>query len=561
MHSWNSFCSIVLNCCIFSFIGHIIYNQGPINDHRTAKLTVHNLPSVSHPPLTENYNGVLLLNSRSKTIQSPPPNKVPSTQLFPDVSPTSYLMTEQLSITQHFDTVQHLSSALNQDIMSQLSGTTQDVSSATVTGQLTLSGQTELEPSLSTSMLEPSLMTFTPALPSELGFFSGQLESLKASSSTMPPLQTFSKSLLPDIGVSSSQKNLESPVVSDLQSKPGTQLQFDQNARMQTLSSDILLTSLQLTYPPWALQMSRLSTKTHHITSVPLSMFKDQPFKEQPSAKSAHESMQFMPSMQQTLHTLLPGETQQIKKFSRISLVTRMTASLYFNTTVLTTTVPSPSVTYPVPTSMYESTGLVPEDHFDLTAPSTVQQPYTTSFIHQIQNTDPSFPLCGQSVAQDHVYVNRCTPEIKSTYLESTVDHVLDFMTSYSQDEKHWTAFQSQFLIFDSATPQLGISDVLPTLDGSGFSVITYTSLAPSTSALSVSIENSLFICQTDSSGPVTKGRPTQQILSTSLSQFYGMSTTLLTSLQAVGLSSYRRQSSVQPTPPLAPISSKYHEG
>ncbi|XP_044041412.1 uncharacterized protein LOC122870992 isoform X3 [Siniperca chuatsi] len=540
-----------------SSLGHIIYNQGPIKDHHTAKPTLYNLPSVSHPPLTETFSEVLLLNSRLKTIQSQPPsNRIPSTQLFPDVSPTSYLMAEQLSITQHFDTTQHLSSALsamNQDVMSQLNVTTQDVSSVTLTGQLTLSGQTELESSLSTSLLEPSVMTFTPALPSELGFFSGQLEtphitnpvftveSLKASSFTMPLSQTFSKSLLPDISVSSLQRNLENKVEIYLQSKIGTELCFDQNALIQTLSSDILLKSLQPTYPSWVLQVNIALTKTHHILSVPLFVF------------------------------------------SHISLVIGMTTSVHLNTAILTTIAPSPSVTCPVPLSVFESARLVSNVYFDPTAPSAVQEPYTTSFIHQMQTLDPSFPLCGQSVAQDHVYVNGCTPQIRRTDLENTVEHVLDFLTGYSPDGKHWTVFPSQFLMSDSseqffstqtsnpamhlsasktteinhvtATPQMDISDTLPSLEASGFLVITYTSLAANTSALSgncVRIENSLLICQTDSSGPITKGRPTQQILSMSFSRFYGMSTTLLTSLQAVGLSLYRRQSSVQPTPSIS---------
>uniref|UniRef100_A0A8P4KJE8 Peptidase S72 domain-containing protein n=1 Tax=Dicentrarchus labrax TaxID=13489 RepID=A0A8P4KJE8_DICLA len=518
-----------------------ICNQGPINDLHSAKPTLHNLPSVSHLPLTESYNDVLLLNSRLKTKQSlQPSNKIPSTQPFPDVSPTSRLMTEHLSITQHFDTIQHLSSVLNQDVMSRLNATIKDVSPTALTGEMAVSGQTELESSLSMSLLAPLVTTFTPALPSELNIIHpGFTESLKASA---------------DTSFFSQQKDLESPVV--------TELCFDQT------SSDIILMSLQPT--SWALQISLPLTKTHHIIYVPLSMFRDQP-----SIKSAHESLQFMPSM-------LLGESQHT--FPHISSVIKMTTSTYLNPAVLTTIAPSPHVTHPAPLSMFESTRPVSEDHFDPTAPSAVQEPYITSFTYQIQNLDPSFPAYGQSVAQDHV--NGCTPEIRSTYLKSTVEHILDVLTSYSQDKKHWTAFQSQFVMFDSsgqlfstqtssptmhlsdsatteinhitATPQMDISVTLPTLDGS-FSAITYTSLAESTSALSgncVSTENSLLTHQTDSSGPVSKGLPTQQILSTSLSPFYGLVTTLLTSIQAVGLSSYRTQSSVQPTPPSASISS-----
>ncbi|XP_037617003.1 uncharacterized protein LOC119483053 [Sebastes umbrosus] len=544
-------------------MGHIICNQGPIEGHHTAKPTL--LPSVSHPPLTENYNDAPRVDSTLKTIQSPPPsNKISSTQLFPDVSPNSCLTAERLSTIQHSETIQHLFSVLNQDVMSLLDVTTQSASSTSITGQLTLSGQTELESSLSTSLFEPSAMTFTPALPSETPKIINPVftvESPKASSSTIPLLQTFFTFLLPDIGVSSLQDNLESPPVTDLQSTSGTELCFNLTPLMQTLSSDFSLMSPQPT--SWALHMSLLLTET---LSVPLSMIK--PSKEQPSIKSAHE--QFMPSVQQTLHTLLFGE------FYHISLVTGMTASMDLNTAA-----------GPVPVS---------EDHFDPTAPSTVQEPYTTSFIHQLQDLDPSFPSCGQSVMLDHVYINGCTPQIKSTYIENTVEHFLD---SYSQDEEHWTFFPSQSsgqffstqtsrnylsthplpsedvlreqaesneftslllvsMMHLSATTEINhltatlkrdISDTLPALEGTGFSQIT-----SAFSGNCVSSENSLLICQpsaTDSSGLITL-----QTLSTSLSRFYEISTALLTSLQAVGLSSYRRESSVQPTPSSASISS-----
>ncbi|GLD63064.1 uncharacterized protein AKAME5_001471700 [Lates japonicus] len=246
--------------------GHVIFSQEP-----TEEPSLHSLqPSVSHPPLTQNFNDILLLNSRLK----PPPssNKILATQLFPDVSPTSYLTTEQLSISPQTGTIQHLSpapSGVNQNVMSQLNATTQDESSTALTGQLTLSGQTELESSLSSFLLEPSVMT--PALPSEFGLFSGQRETLnitnpefseeflKASSSFI------SLSLLPDTGTSSLHQNLES------------------------------------------------------------------------------------------------------------------------------------------------------------------------------KSLEPSFPLCGQSVAKDHVFVSGCIPPIKSTYVENTLEDVLTFLTSYSGDERHWT--------------------------------------------------------------------------------------------------------------------------
>ena len=461
-------------------IGCIFLSTGPIKDHHAAKPALYDLPSVSHPPLAENSYDVLLLNSGLKTPQSPPPsNKTPSAQLFPHVSPTSSLMTEQLSITQHSDTSRHLSAAVNQDVMSLLSVPTQDVSPTTWTGQRAPSGQTELESSLTTSSMEPPVTTFTPVLPSELGFYSAQFGT------------------------------------------PG------------------------FTNP--------------EVTEESLK-----------SQKSAYESVQLTPSMQQSLrtvsHVLVTGLTTRVHSY-----------------TALSTTV-TPSETYTAPLSVIESTGLLPEEHFEPTTPSAAQDSHTTSFINQIQKLESSIPLCDQSVVQDHVYVNNCTLKIRSTYLESTARRVPNFLTSCSHGEECSTAFRSRLLMFYSsrgylstqtwspavhfsasataevnhttAAAQTDISDAFSPLEHSGFSVVTYTSLAASTSALT--IENSLLIRQTDCSGPVTKEHPTQQILNTSLRPLYRTSTTLLTSLQAVGLSSHRRQSSVQPTSSSASVSSKY---
>ncbi|KAL7371130.1 hypothetical protein ABVT39_019778 [Epinephelus coioides] len=540
--------------------GHIVSNHRPIKGLHAAKPLLYNLPSVSHPPPTENYTDASLLNSRLKTVHSQPPsNEIPSTRPFPDVSPTSYIMTERLSRTQHSDTSKHLSSVLNQDVMSQLNVATQDVSSTTSSGQPTLSGKTELESSLSTSLFESSVITMTPALPSELGFSSGQLDtpiiinptypgdSLKlASSSPTPQLLAFSKSLPPDIRISYLQSNIESPVVTDLQSQLGVDLYVDLNPLMQTLCSDISSMSLQPIYTSQAPQMSPLLIKT---LSVPLSMFKDQPFKE----PSARESVQ---SVRQTLHTLLLGESHQIDTFHHISLVTGMTTSMYLNTAA------GPGVTYPLPISVSESARQVSE--FDPTAPSTVQELYTTSFIQQMQNLDPSFPVCGQSVIQDHVYVLMFDSSRRFFSTETSREY-LSMHPLPSEDilmeQTESNALMSSLLHLSgtietnqlTATPQLDISEALPALGGTGFSVITSPALdATALSDNYVSLENSLFICQSSA----TKGRPTQQILSTSLRRFYGTSTALLTSSKAVGLSSYRRESSVLTTPSSPSISS-----
>ncbi len=49
---------------------------------------------------------------------------------------------------------------------------------------------------------------------------------------------------------------------------------------------------------------------------------------------------------------------------------------------------------------------------------------------------DLLFPLCGQSVAQNHIWWNPCTHQIKSAYLKWAAEQELKGSTSYSQDEK-----------------------------------------------------------------------------------------------------------------------------
>ncbi|KAF0029687.1 hypothetical protein F2P81_018792 [Scophthalmus maximus] len=397
--------------------GHFIFSQEPTEDPNIVKPTLHNLPSVSHPPLTETRDDdVLLLASRLEPTQSPPPSKtIPTTQLFPDVSPTSCLTTGQLSITRETETAQHLSpapSVMNQEVTSQMNLTTRDVSSTTSTGPQTPSGEVELESSLTTSLLEPSVTMLTPALPSELGLFSGQLDTpnirntlfsvefVKASPASISLLQTLFWSLLPDSDISSLQQNLKSKVEMDFQSELGTELNLAPNGQTQTLFSGIFLTSL--------LPLQR--TKSPQIISVTLSVLKDPSFEVGSSVKSTHERLQFLPSMKPTLvHTLQLEESQQIE---------------------------------PVPES---------QGHFKATAPSTAQEPRTTSPIHLMQSLEPSFPLCGPSVAKDHVLISGCTPPIKNAYLLNTTEHVLLSLTSYSPGEKHWMALPSQFFTFDSS--------------------------------------------------------------------------------------------------------------
>ncbi|KAM7378196.1 hypothetical protein PAMA_013205 [Pampus argenteus] len=517
----------------------------------------------------EHYNDAMLLSSRLKTIQSPPlSNKIPTTQQSPDVSPTSYLMTKQLSVALHSSIIQHLSKApsvINQDVMSQLNETTQDVSSTTLAGQLTLSGKTELESSLSTSLLdspEPSVKTFTPALPSDLDLLSGQFEtpnitdpvfseeSLKGSSSLMPLLQMFSKSIIPDIGASSLQ--LVSRGVTDLQSKSGTQLGINQNTLTETLSSAIVssvsLSQTDPCKPCHPLQMSLPLTESLQISSDILTLFKEHSFEVKTSQNQALYTM----SKDQSTH-----EKIQYKDSSLAQTTSQQTVG--------------PSVIDQIPLSIFKSTGPAS----DISNPTT-QGRHTTASIPQMQSLDPSFEFCDNSVANDPVYVSVCNPTLNSIYPKNTVDQVQLFLTSDLQNEKYWTAFSSQFLTFYSSeqffstqslvdylslhptslpseinhvTDTQQISDILDAhpLEGCGFSVITYTSLAHSTFAFNRnSLGNSLYIYQSsfkDSSRPITEGLPSPQILSTS----YGMSTTL-TSLLVMAMSSSTRRSSVQPS-------------
>ncbi|KAM7367084.1 hypothetical protein PAMP_015009 [Pampus punctatissimus] len=505
----------------------------------------------------EHYNDAMLLNSRLKTIQSLPlSNKIPTTQQSPDVSPTSCLMTKQLSVAQHSDTIQHLSKAPsvnNQDVMSQLNETTQDVSSTTLAGQLTLSGKAELESSLSTSLLdslEPSVTTFTPALPSDLDLLSGQFEtpnitdtvfseeSLKGSSSLMPLLQTFSKSIIPDISASSLQ--LVSRGVTDLQSKSGTQMGFNQNTLTQTLNSAIVSVSLSQTHPYkpcHPLQMSLPLTESLQISSDILTLFKEHDFE----IKISQSRVLYTVSKDQATHEKIQYKDSSLAQTTRQQTL-------------------GPSVIDQIPLSIFKSTGPVT----DVSNPTT-QERHTTASIPQMQSLDPSFEFCDNSVANDPVYVSVCNPTLSSIYPKNTVDQVQLFLTSDLQNEKYWTAFSSKFLTFDSSeqffstqtlvdylllhptslpseinhvtdTQQMDISDTHP-----------YTSSTHSTSALNRnSFGNSLYICQSsfkDSSRPITEGLPSPQILSTS----YGMSTTL-TSLLVMAMSSSTRWSSVKPS-------------
>nr|XP_019947919.1 PREDICTED: uncharacterized protein LOC109632858 isoform X1 [Paralichthys olivaceus]XP_019947920.1 PREDICTED: uncharacterized protein LOC109632858 isoform X1 [Paralichthys olivaceus] len=348
--------------------GHIIFTHEPLKSHNTVEPTFQTLPSVSHPPQTEKQTDVLPPTSRSEPTQSAPSsNKIPSTLLLPDLSPTSYLTSEQLSITQQGETIQHLSPVsfgMSQDAVSQQNVTTRGESSTTSTGQLTPSGLTEVESWIRTSVFQPSAEMFTPALPSEL--FSAQLETpdttnpvfsiefVKASPSLISLLQTFSRSLLPDFDVSSLQENLKSKDVKDFQSK--------------CTGEHIFFKSL---------------TQISQITSVPLSESEDQLFEEL-SVKSDHKSLLFIPSMLQTLlHTLQFEESEHIAIPSHMFLIPGMTTSLYSTTTALTTITSGPSMTFPVLPSMSQSGGPVFQGHFDPTAPSAAQEPNTTPTVHE----------------------------------------------------------------------------------------------------------------------------------------------------------------------------------
>ncbi|CAJ1054921.1 uncharacterized protein LOC122870992 isoform X1 [Xyrichtys novacula] len=524
-----------------SSLGLTIDDKETVSNFSTAQQTPHNLPSASYQPPAESDIAAQELNSSLTTEQSlPPSNRIPSTQLFPDASPTSRLMTGHLSKTHsHSGTIKHLSPIVWQDVMSQLLVTTQDVSSTTWTGQLTLSERTELETSLSPPIVEPSMTVFTP-VPPEFDCHRERLETINA------------------------------------------------------LSPDILFMSRKPT-----LHMSSPVTRTLQMFSIPSSLFKDQPSGEQQSFQSAHQSIHLLPSLQPTLRTLLVTESQETKMFSQRFTVTGKSTKACLETEVLTGAAQSLSGTFPVPATTSDSSGLVLMDHFDPTAPSAVQESYTSSLYHQTQSLDPSFPCRGQSLSNNNL-------GRKGSCFKTTMD--------YSQYER--TAFPSKFFILDSneqffstqtsrkylslnpdslisdavsreqtesdqftllllvSTPNLYASTTAGTYhtltplqietsrEDSGLSLVPYSSFKPKTSAPSedcIRKQNSMSICEpftSDSSGPTAEGRPTQQIPGTFLSPFYGALTTLLASSAAAGFSENNKQSSVGATSPSASISS-----
>ncbi len=78
LHLWNSYFSTVMNCCIFSVLGHIFYNRGPIKGHYSKLLQTNtSWPLICFPSAScREFNDVLLPNSGSKTWQLPSPSNV-----------------------------------------------------------------------------------------------------------------------------------------------------------------------------------------------------------------------------------------------------------------------------------------------------------------------------------------------------------------------------------------------------------------------------------------------------------------------------------------------------
>uniref|UniRef100_A0A3Q1F3U5 Uncharacterized LOC110967438 n=1 Tax=Acanthochromis polyacanthus TaxID=80966 RepID=A0A3Q1F3U5_9TELE len=563
--------------------GHTVHKE-PIKDLSAAKSAPPRLPSVFHPLSIVIYYAPILSSSFKTIPLLPSANKTPPPVLFPDVSP--HIIMEQLSGTRPFGTNRNVSSAtsgVNQPSMSQLNVTDQDVSPTSLAGQLMMSAQTELESSLSTSLLfslEPSVMTLTPALPSEFGVFSRQHEtpditdplfteqSLKVSSQ-MQLLQVFSTPSFPDVGVSSSQQNLE-----DLKTESRTEVYVDQNGLAQTLHLGVVLaslfpTSLSLSDPP-------------EMISVP-SMFQDKSFT---SLQSSSGRTHAMLSVEQTIQTLLLEKSQLFE--SSKPFATGITTSTFFNITLLTRISPvlkTVAKTSPLP--VIWTTRPASEGNVDPTAPSTAQEPYATSSSLLAPSLQPSFPLCGVFIAQD---VNNCPLKIKSTSLECTLEHVLTFLTSYLPGQKyptdstktlvkHYSSHllsrnvleehtkSNEFASFPSFSEMSEINrvtvnqptdlpEMLSALEGSSCSVVTHASVTLSSSDLCENFatsENSLLIWQSfvrNSRMSITTALPTRQILS------WSPSMSASASLQDVGLSSYRRQSSVQPAHTSTSISS-----
>ncbi|XP_069012854.1 uncharacterized protein [Embiotoca jacksoni] len=490
--------------------GHSVDNQEPTKDHNSA---------------TEIHNDVLLPSSASKTIQSlPSSNKIPSTQLFSDVSPS--LMWEQLSGTQRSDAIQRLSAApsgMSRDVMSQLNVTNQDVSSAALMGQLKVSGQTDLEASLSPTFLnglEPSVTTLTPALPSKLAVFSGQhetldvtnsvftVQSLQVSSFMIQRQQTFSTTSFPDIIASSLQQKLEGL-------NSSTEVCLNQNGQTQTSNLEIESVSILPTHLSWALSINPCSSNPPQIVSGP-TMFKELSVTEKLPFKSSSGNSQVKPSLEQSLI-----QTQQLQMFSHISSVAKKTTCL--DMTLLTVIPPVLKTGVTEPLSVFWTTTAVFEGHCDPTAPSTVQKPHGASSSQQILSLEPSFPLCGISVAQS---VSGCAPLIKST----TMEHALNFLTRFSHDNKYPTDFNTS-VTFDPSRQFFSAETLVESLSSRNTNL-------PSGHVLEEH----------------TPRKPTQLVSTENLQT--RMSTSLPTSLQAEGLSSYRRQSSVQPPRPSASISS-----
>lgn len=101
---------------LFSFF-HVLLSQtkGALKTStqlKSTKSTLSNPPSASYQPLADDDTEALELKSTFNTKHSlPPSDKIPSTQPFPDVSPTSGLTSSHLSKTHsHCVTIQHLCS-------------------------------------------------------------------------------------------------------------------------------------------------------------------------------------------------------------------------------------------------------------------------------------------------------------------------------------------------------------------------------------------------------------------------------------------------------------------
>lgn len=393
------------------------------------ELTLHNNPSVSHPPWTGEFYDIQSQSSVLKWTQFPTSsNTMQTTQLSADMSLFSYLMTEQGSVTQNMATIQQpspYSSGLNQAAMSQPNASVD---------QLVTSGQFQLESSLPTSTFEASSVMSTPALSSEFGLFTGTLQTPTLSDITD---ETFSAEFqLKSSEFLSLMETSFKSLQPSLQSKPGTGFHTASGREVTFVESQQTGTLTSVT----SLSSALFPAEDPQTFSVHSSVLTYQSFDELTPVKSTHERMSFMLSLTQTLM-----QTPQTEEFQNIhsSHVFSSPETAGFIYPHAASTQPDQTMS-PLSQLSTSKNNIMSQsgDYPGPTAPSTAQEPYITPSAYLMQSLGPSFPVCDQG----KVHISGCSSFIYSTEkLRHTVDH------SYLPPTENLTSFTSQFLRFDSS--------------------------------------------------------------------------------------------------------------